>query len=180
MTGPSCSSIFLRPSSGLLRASRCLLSGSRVIGDRAFSPSPEVVTDLGRAYLAGMRDAGMRSCGKHFPGHGSVEADSHTDDVTDARPLQVIERSDLAPFRALLDDLDALLARFAPGLAPEPGGAAEYERSDGQVIESGSPEQLRDAGGEWTRQFMQGLPDGPVPFHYPAPALAGDLFGEGG
>ena len=49
--------------------------------------------------------------------------------------------------------------------------------SDGRVIESGSPEQLRDAGGEWTRQFMQGLPDGPVPFHYPAPELAGDLFG---
>ena len=54
-----------------------------------------------------------------------------------------------------------------------------YVISDGRVIESGSPEQLRDAGGEWTRQFMQGLPDGPVPFHYPAPELVGDLFGEG-
>ena len=83
--------------------------GSRVIGDRAFSSSPEVVTELGRAYLAGMHDAGMRTCGKHFPGHGSVEADSHTDDVTDPRPLKDIEKSDLLPFRALMDGLDALM-----------------------------------------------------------------------
>jgi beta-N-acetylhexosaminidase len=98
--------------------------GSRVIGDRAFSPSPEVVTDLGRAYLAGMRDAGMRTCGKHFPGHGSVEADSHTDDVTDARPLPAIERSDLAPFRALLDDLDALMIAHVvyPDVDDRPAG----------------------------------------------------------
>jgi beta-N-acetylhexosaminidase len=83
--------------------------GSRVIGDRAFSASPDVVTELGRSYLAGMHDAGMRTCGKHFPGHGSVEADSHTDDVTDPRPLEAIEASDLAPFRALMGDLDALM-----------------------------------------------------------------------
>ena len=51
-----------------------------------------------------------------------------------------------------------------------------YVISDGRVVESGSPEQLQAGGGEWTRQFMQGLPDGPVPFHYPAPALASDLF----
>jgi phospholipid/cholesterol/gamma-HCH transport system ATP-binding protein len=51
-----------------------------------------------------------------------------------------------------------------------------YVISNGRVIESGTPEKLRDAGGEWTRQFMQGLPDGPVPFHYPAPALEADLF----
>jgi beta-N-acetylhexosaminidase len=83
--------------------------GSRVIGDRAFSPDPEVVTTLGRAYLAGMHDAGMRTTGKHFPGHGSIEADSHTDDVTDPRPLDAIEASDLQPFRALRDALDALM-----------------------------------------------------------------------
>jgi phospholipid/cholesterol/gamma-HCH transport system ATP-binding protein len=52
-----------------------------------------------------------------------------------------------------------------------------YVISGGRVIESGSPEDLRERGGEWTRQFMQGLPDGPVPFHYPAPELDEDLFG---
>jgi len=52
-----------------------------------------------------------------------------------------------------------------------------YVISGGRVIESGPPEQLRESGSEWTRQFMQGLPDGPVPFHYPAPALEADLLG---
>lgn len=55
-----------------------------------------------------------------------------------------------------------------------------YVISDGRVIESGSPQQLRDSGGEWTRQFIEGLPDGPVPFHYPAPDLVQDLFGGAG
>ena len=52
-----------------------------------------------------------------------------------------------------------------------------YVISDGRVIESGAPQTLRENGGEWTRQFMGGLPDGPVPFHYPAPELESDLFG---
>ncbi|MCG6965531.1 MAG: ATP-binding cassette domain-containing protein [Chromatiaceae bacterium] len=53
-----------------------------------------------------------------------------------------------------------------------------YVISNGKVIESGSPQQLREHGGEWTQQFIRGLPDGPVPFHYPAPELEADLFGE--
>ena len=51
-----------------------------------------------------------------------------------------------------------------------------YVISDGKVIESGAPQALHDGGCEWTRQFMQGLPDGPVPFHYPAPDLEHDLL----
>ena len=83
--------------------------GSSVIGDRALSASPEIVTTLGRAYLAGMHDAGMKTTGKHFPGHGSVVADSHLDDVMDPRSLEEIERSDLLPFRELAGELDALM-----------------------------------------------------------------------
>jgi phospholipid/cholesterol/gamma-HCH transport system ATP-binding protein len=55
-----------------------------------------------------------------------------------------------------------------------------YVISGGKVIESGPPDRLLASGREWTRQFMHGLPDGPVPFHYPAPGLADDLLGEGG
>jgi beta-N-acetylhexosaminidase len=83
--------------------------GSCVIGDRALSADPAVVRRLGRAYLAGMHDSGMKTTGKHFPGHGSVLADSHVDDVTDPRGLADIEASDLAPFRELAPQLDALM-----------------------------------------------------------------------
>ncbi len=84
-------------------------NGSCVIGDRALSADPQTVTTLGRAYLAGMHDSGMKTTGKHFPGHGSVVADSHVDDVTDPRSLAAIEQSDLLPFRELAGDLDALM-----------------------------------------------------------------------
>jgi len=83
--------------------------GSCVIGDRAFSGSPEAVGRLGAAYLGGMHDAGMKTTGKHFPGHGSVLADSHVDDVTDPRPLAEIESTDLQPFKELSSSLDALM-----------------------------------------------------------------------
>ncbi len=83
--------------------------GSCVIGDRSLSACPEIVTNLGRSYLAGMHDAGMKTTGKHFPGHGSVLADSHVNDVTDPRNMREIEQSDLLPFRELAGDLDALM-----------------------------------------------------------------------
>ncbi|MDO6460293.1 ATP-binding cassette domain-containing protein [Granulosicoccaceae sp. 1_MG-2023] len=52
--------------------------------------------------------------------------------------------------------------------------------SDGVVVESGTPDEIRASESEWTRQFIQGLPDGPVPFQYPAPDYATDLYGRGG
>lgn len=83
--------------------------GSCVIGDRAVSADPAVVATLGQAYLAGMHDAGMKTTGKHFPGHGSVLADSHVDEVTDSRSLKEIEQIDLLPFTELKKELDALM-----------------------------------------------------------------------
>lgn len=83
--------------------------GSRVIGDRAFANDPQTVQVLGQCYLAGMHDAGMKATGKHFPGHGSVVADSHLEDVVDPRTLDDIQGSDLIPFRALQESLEALM-----------------------------------------------------------------------
>jgi len=97
---------------------------SSVIGDRAFSGDPGVVRALGAHYLAGMHDAGMKTCGKHFPGHGSVRADSHVAEAIDERALESIEAADLVPFRALLGDLDALMMAHViyPAVDPRPAG----------------------------------------------------------
>jgi len=51
-----------------------------------------------------------------------------------------------------------------------------YVLSEGKVVGHGKPEALRDTDSEWVRQFMQGLPDGPVPFHYPAADYVTDLL----
>lgn len=83
---------------------------SQVIGDRAFSARPEVVTALAGAFIKGMREAGMASTGKHFPGHGWVVADSHLDIPIDERSLADIEAQDLVPFASLMEQgLDALM-----------------------------------------------------------------------
>ncbi len=49
--------------------------------------------------------------------------------------------------------------------------------SAGKVVESGSPDALRNSESEWTRQFIQGDADGPVPFHFPAEPIMKDLYG---
>lgn len=76
---------------------------SSVIGDRAFHRDPEVICHLANAWVRGMRRAGMEAVGKHFPGHGSVEGDSHHVMPFDRRPLDRIEALDLIPFRRVID-----------------------------------------------------------------------------
>ncbi len=51
-----------------------------------------------------------------------------------------------------------------------------YVIAGGRVVEHGPPEALARSPSPWVQQFMQGLPDGPVPFHYPAPDYAADLL----
>jgi len=90
---------------------------SVVIGDRAFAADSDAIIALAEAYIAGMHDSGMAATGKHFPGHGSVEADSHTEDVCDLRSYAEIEQADLKPFAALSGKLDAMM--MAHVLYPE-------------------------------------------------------------
>lgn len=71
---------------------------SRAIGDRAFHREPSVVATLAHAFMTGMSRAGMAATGKHFPGHGGVEADSHVAIPTDDRTLDAIKAEDWVPF----------------------------------------------------------------------------------
>jgi beta-N-acetylhexosaminidase len=74
---------------------------SEVIGDRSFHRDPNIVTKLARAYIAGMKRAWMPAVGKHFPGHGAVEVDSHLGLPVDSRHMEDIWGADLVPFRQL-------------------------------------------------------------------------------
>jgi beta-N-acetylhexosaminidase len=74
---------------------------SSVIGDRAFGRDPRVVSLLAKSLMHGLLQSGMGNCGKHFPGHGFVKGDSHTDIPVDKRSLKAILADDAAPYRWL-------------------------------------------------------------------------------
>lgn len=83
---------------------------SEVIGDRAFSCDLETITALSSSLVSGMKEAGMASTGKHFPGHGAVVADSHHEIPEDNRSLEQIMQNDTIVFERLIPlGLDALM-----------------------------------------------------------------------
>lgn len=82
---------------------------SSVIGDRSFGRDPRVVSLLAQALMAGLRSSGMGNCGKHFPGHGFVKADSHLAIPVDPRSLKAILAEDAAPYGWLSASLDAVM-----------------------------------------------------------------------
>jgi beta-N-acetylhexosaminidase len=76
---------------------------SSVIGDRAFHSDPEAIAELAHSLLVGLKQGGMHTVGKHFPGHGYVQADSHLDIPVDEREFVDIEMADLVPFQRMVD-----------------------------------------------------------------------------
>jgi beta-N-acetylhexosaminidase len=83
--------------------------GSAVIGDRAFLRDPRVVSLLAKSLMHGLLQSGMANCGKHFPGHGFVAADSHTEIPVDKRTLKTILADDAAPYRWLSTTLSSVM-----------------------------------------------------------------------
>lgn len=82
---------------------------SSVIGDRAFHRDPRVVSLLAKSLMHGLLQSGMANCGKHFPGHGFVKADSHTDIPVDKRSLKAILTEDAAPYGWLNTTLSGVM-----------------------------------------------------------------------
>ncbi|WP_111893289.1 beta-N-acetylhexosaminidase [Acinetobacter sp. MB5] len=101
---------------------------SDVIGDRAFSKKIENITPLARAFMQGMRRAGMASTGKHFPGHGSVKADSHVAAAIDPRSYDEIYAQDMQTFIQLMPDLNALMPAHViyPEVDVHPAGFSQH------------------------------------------------------
>ncbi len=83
---------------------------SRVIGDRALHSDPDIVVKLAIAFHKGMAEEGVASCAKHFPGHGGIEEDTHTEIALDDRSYETLLFRDLIPFRSLISSgLSALM-----------------------------------------------------------------------
>lgn len=81
------------------------------IGTRAFHSHPEAVFKLAQTYCHGMQAAGMSAVLKHFPGHGSVAADSHAETPIDERAIEVILEDDIVPFSRLIQqNIPAVMA----------------------------------------------------------------------
>jgi len=102
---------------------------NQAIGNRAFCEHPQVVAEFVRAYVRGMRRAGMVSTLKHFPGHGTVIEDTHVDIAIDDRPLDAIYAHDLVPFAAGIEaGAGAVMLAHViyPHIAPEPAGQSSF------------------------------------------------------
>lgn len=102
---------------------------SGVIGDRAFHRQAAVVAALAAALQRGMGEGGLATCGKHFPGHGYVRADSHHEVPVDDRPFDAIAAEDLLPYRQLIPaGLAAVMPAHViyPRVDPAPAGFSRH------------------------------------------------------
>jgi beta-N-acetylhexosaminidase len=100
---------------------------SGVIGDRAFHRDARVVTMLAKSLMHGLLLAGMANCGKHFPGHGFVKADSHLALPVDKRSLKAILADDARPYDWLSTSLSSVMPAHVvyPKVDAHPAGFSE-------------------------------------------------------
>ena len=74
-----------------------------VIGRRSFGEDPHKVAELGLAYSLGLEDGGVMAVGKHFPGHGDTNTDSHKALPNIDHDLTTLTNIDLYPFKRFID-----------------------------------------------------------------------------
>ncbi len=113
-------------------------SDSEVIAERAFAEQVDAVVDLATSYITGMNDAGMIATGKHYPGHGTVKADSHTSLPCDERDADAILATDFRVFAQMINQLDGIMPAHVvyPSLDSESAGFSRFwiqEKLRGQL-----------------------------------------------
>ncbi len=105
---------------------------SSVIGDRAFGRDPRVVSLLAKSLMHGLLQSGMLNCGKHFPGHGFVRADSHSEIPVDKRSLKAILADCAAPYGWLNTTLASVMPAHVvyPKVDARPAGFSSIWLND--------------------------------------------------
>ena len=92
---------------------------SPIIGDRAFAAEPKQVIEIAAAWTQGLREGGVIPCGKHFPGHGDTDKDSHFELPIVRKSLDELQATELPPFAdASRNRIEALMTAHVayPGL----------------------------------------------------------------
>lgn len=84
-------------------------AANTVVLGRCFGRTPEVVARHGAALVRGLHSAGVLACGKHFPGHGDTSVDSHAGLPQVPHNLERLDRVELVPYRALGNELGAVM-----------------------------------------------------------------------
>lgn len=101
-----------------------------VIGSRSFGRDPQHVGRCGAALANAMQSGGVAACGKHFPGHGDTDSDSHHDLPVLRHGKERLDRIELPPFRAVIDSgIAAIMTTHVVFEAIDPGVPATMSRA---------------------------------------------------
>ncbi len=105
---------------------------SEVIGNRAYHRDPQIVAACAGAFIQGLKNSGMGSIGKHFPGHGGCSMDSHFAMTQDTRSMSEIVNSDLMPFSLLHQHLTGVMPAHViySAVDPLPAGFSKFWLQD--------------------------------------------------
>ena len=100
-----------------------------VIGDRSFGSEPGAVIEHALAFADGLREGGVLACGKHFPGHGDTDLDSHLALPALRHERERLDRVELAPFRAAVGRLPSLMTAHVVFESLDPGVPATMSKA---------------------------------------------------
>ncbi|MCP4835827.1 MAG: beta-N-acetylhexosaminidase [Phycisphaera sp.] len=100
-----------------------------VIGSRSFGRDPGEVGRCGAALVQAMQSGGVAACGKHFPGHGDTDSDSHHDLPVLRHGMERLDLVELPPFRAIIEaDVASIMTTHVVFEALDPGVPATMSR----------------------------------------------------